>query len=445
MANQNGNDVVEAPAPRNPLLALEDWWAVWFGAMFIAAAIVAAWTGWPMIPKFGSWETNPLVALPGARIVAVAILLLVIGAVTSLGVAVMKGSAGAYAKGFVVVAVFAVIAQIVAKQESVNYYGLEYVLWALVLGLIVANTVGTPAWILAGARSELFIKTGLVLMGAEILASNVVKLGIPGIIVAWVVTPISVLFMFIFGTRVLRLRSKSLAMVIACCTSVCGVSAAIASAAACRAKKEELTLAIGITMVFTVIMMIAMPAVARLMGLGEFIGGAWIGGTVDSTGAVVASGALLGPVAEQVASVVKMVQNALIGLIAFVIAVYWVSVVERDPDAPRPSIAEIWIRFPKFILGFVGASLLFSFIVLPTMGSELVDSATAFTKGLRGWFFALAFASIGLESNFRELAAQLVGGKPIVLYIVGQSFNILLTLLAAWLAFGGILLTVPEI
>ena len=437
------HDVVSEPPPPNPLLRSEDWWAVWFGALFIAAAIAGSLAGWPSIPKLESWDVNPFVALPGTRILAVLALLGILGAITAFGVSIMRGTGNAFARGFVVVAIFALIARVIANQTTIDHYGLEYVLWALLLGLLVANTVGTPQWILAGARSELFIKTGLVLMGAEILASNIVKLGPPGVMVAWLVTPISVLFMFILGTRVLGVRSKSLVMVIACCTSVCGVSAAIASAAACRAKKEELTLAIGITMIFTVIMMIAMPALARLIGLTEMVGGAWIGGTVDSTGAVVASGALLGPVAEQVASVVKMVQNTLIGIIAFVIAVYWVSVVERSPNAPKPSVAEVWIRFPKFIIGFLGASLLFSFVVLPLLGPDVVGSATSFTKNLRGWFFTLAFASIGLESNCRELAAQLVGGKPIMLYIVGQSFNIVLTLLVAWLAFGGILFEVP--
>ena len=312
----------------------------------------------------------------------------------------------------------------------------------MLLGLLIANTVGTPQWVLAGARGELFIKTGLVLMGAEILASNIVALGPPGVFVSWTVAPTSVLLMWLLGTRVLKMKSPSLVMIIACCTSVCGVSAAIASAAACRAKKEELTLAIGITMIFTVIMMIAMPVLCRMMGLDDMVAGAWIGGTVDSTGAVVASGAMLGPTAEKVASVVKMIQNALIGFLAFGIAVYWVSVIERKPDAPRPSIKEIWLPFPKFILGFLGASLLFSFVLLPLLGKDAVDTATGFTKNMRGWLFALAFASIGLESNFRELASQLVGGKPIILYIVGQTLSVLLSLLAAWLAFGGVLFTV---
>ena len=220
---------------------------------------------------------------------------------------------------------------------------------------------------------------------------------------------------------------------------MCGVSAAIAVAAACRAKKAELTLAVGMTMIFTVLMMIGMPPFARMVGMDAAVAGGWLGGTIDSTGAVVAAGAFLGETAEKVAAVVKMIQNVLIGVVAFVVAVYWITRVDRDPDAPRPSAMEIWYRFPKFILGFAAMSLLFSFVLMPTFGQERVSEILNVSKGFRGWFFCLAFVSIGLESNFKELASQLVGGKPIILYIVGQSFNLALTLLMSWLAFGGIL------
>jgi uncharacterized membrane protein YadS len=175
--------------------------------------------------------------------------------------------------------------------------------------------------------------------------------------------------------------------------------------------------------------------------MNQIIGAAWMGGTIDSTGAVVAAGSMLGPQAEQIAAVVKMIQNILIGLLAFVVAVFWVTKVERDPNGPKPNAMEIWYRFPKFVVGFVGASVVFSFVLMPIMGDAVVEGRILnnMTKILRGWLFCLAFVSIGLESNFRDLAGQVVGGKPIWLYVTGQSFNLVLTLFAAWLAFGGIL------
>ncbi|HTU25950.1 MAG TPA: putative sulfate exporter family transporter, partial [Pirellulales bacterium] len=286
-------------------------------------------------------------------------------------------------------------------------------------------------------QTEFYIKTGLVLLGAEILFHLLLALGLPGICVSWIVTPVVLVTTYIFGQRILRIESRSLNMVICADMSVCGVSAAIATAAACRAKKEELSLAIGLSLAFTVAMMVAMPwAIARL-GMDPVLAGAWIGGTIDSTGAVAAAGAMLGDSALAVASTVKMIQNVLIGAVAFGVAVYWVTSVERDPTAPRPSLLEIWRRFPKFVLGFVAASLLFSFIASRGPEGEAVAGAVSSgtSEVLRGWFFCLAFVSIGLDTNFRALARFLVGGKPLVLYVCGQTLNLVLSLAMSWLMF----------
>ncbi len=375
---------------------------------------------------------------------ALAVLLVALGAAFALAVRMMGENAQRFLGGYVVVFLGAILAYFIASQAAVKAYGLPYALWALVLGLLVSNTIGTPKWLLAGSKTELFIKTGLVLLGAEILFSKIVVLGSRGLLVAWLVTPCVILFMYFFGTRMLKMTSKALVIIVAAATSVCGVSAAIATAAAVKAKKDELTLAVGMTLIFTVLMMICMPPMIKAVAMGEQVGGAWMGGTIDATGAVVAAGALLGDNAEVVAAVVKMIQNILIGVVAFCVAVAWVTKVERDPHAPRPSAMEIWYRFPKFIVGFVAASLVFSFLLIPAFGGgqeglNAVEKNVigAITTTCRGWLFCLAFVAIGLESNFRQLGRQIAGGKPIILYVVGQSFNLVLTLIAAYLAFGG--------
>ena len=363
---------------------------------------------------------------------------------TAVGVKIMGQKPGRYAAAFAVVAVLAVISFTIANQTTIHSLGLSYAAWALLIGLAISNTVGTPEWLKPGVRTEMYIKVGLVLLGAEILFGKIVSIGVPGLMVAWIVTPTVIIFMWFFGTRVLKMVSKPLVMIIAAATSVCGVSAAIAVAAATRAKKEELTLGVGMTLIFTVLMMIFMPMFIHWVGISEVLGGAWMGGTIDSTGAVVAAGAFLGPDAETVAAVVKMIQNILIGVVGFFVALFWITSVERDADAPRPGLGQIWVRFPKFIVGFVAASVLFSFVLSPLFSSlfdgngiKLVESSIlkAVTNPLRGWFFCLAFVAIGLESNFKELAAQMEGGKPMLLYVVGQSFNLVLTLAMAWLAF----------
>jgi len=266
---------------------------------------------------------------------------------TAVGVAVMGQSAGRYALAFLAIFLLAIVSFVCANQVQSKAWGLSYAAWALLFGLIISNTLGTPEWLKQGARTEMYIKVGLVLLGAEILFGKILSLGPPGLMVAWIVTPTVIVFMWLFGTRVLKMVSKPLVIIIAAATSVCGVSAAIAAAAASGAKKEELTMGVGMTLIFTVLMMIFMPMFISSVGMDAVLGGAWMGGTIDSTGAVVAAGAFLGPDAETVAAVVKMIQNVLIGLVGFFVALFWVTSVDRDPAAPRPSLVEIW-RWPSW-------------------------------------------------------------------------------------------------
>ncbi len=414
----------------------EDYWAIWFAIILFGGIGLGLI---PRVPKVQKWVASPLEAFPADIAPWIPVLGLGLGVLMTLGIAIMRADWKKFAAGYAVIFALAVLSYTVAGQTTIKAWGLGYAIWGLSFGLLVANTVGTPKWLLKGARSEMFIKTGLVLLGGEILFSEILKLGLPGLMVAWVVTPTVIIFMWYFGTRILKMQSKALTIIIAAATSVCGVSAAIAVAAACRARKSELTLGVGMTMIFTVLMMIAMPPFCKAVGMTPAVAGGWMGGTIDSTGAVVAAGAFLGEDAEKVAAVVKMIQNVLIGLVAFVVAIFWITKVDKDPNAPRPNAMEIWFRFPKFILGFAAASLLFSFVLMPILGHDEVSGILKISKTLRGWFFCLAFVSIGLESNFRSLASQLVGGKPIYLYIVGQSFNLALTLFMAWLAFGGVI------
>ncbi len=395
----------------------------------------------PWLAKIGSWTSDPRQAFisasgnsiwPGVIGVFVGI-----GVLFAVGMLGMRKPLGTFPLAFLVVFALAVLSFVLAGQKVIKHYNLEYALWAIVIGLMISNTVGTPRWLRPAVHTEFYIKTGLVLLGAEVLFNRLLALGAPGVFVSWIVTPITLISTYMFGQKVLRMPSRSLNMVISADMSVCGVSAAVATAAACRAKREELSLAIGLSMVFTVIMMVVMPMFIAAVGMGPVLGGAWIGGTIDSTGAVAAAGGMLGDTALSVAVTIKMIQNILIGAIAFGVAVYWATWVDRTPDQPRAGLGEIWKRFPKFILGFLAASIVFSAIsATGPEGNAIVNAVISGTsEGLRGWIFCLAFVSIGLETNFRELRPYLTGGKPLVLYVCGQSLNLVLTLAMAWLMF----------
>jgi uncharacterized membrane protein YadS len=151
---------------------------------------------------------------------------------------------------------------------------------------------------------------------------------------------------------------------------------------------------------------------------------------------VVASGTLVGETALQISTIVKFSQNVLLGLAAFAISVYWTY--SNHPagkngrqEQTKPTLRVIWERFPKFVLGFVGASLLFSFLLRPEVTAPVKDSL----KHLQGVWFALAFTSIGLETNFRELFTK-NSRKPFYAFLIAQAFNILVTLAVAYLLFG---------
>jgi uncharacterized integral membrane protein (TIGR00698 family) len=366
-------------------------------------------------------------------------LCVILGVFFGIGKAIMGQSFGKFFIGFFVVFFVAVLAYMAETQALMKYWGFGFPLWAIVFGILISNTIGTPKWVQPAVATEFFIKTGLVLLGAEILFNKILAIGKPGIFIAWICTPVTLILTYWFGQKIIKMSSKTLNITISADMSVCGVSAAIATAAACKAKKEELTLAIGLSMVFTAICMVAQPAVAKLFGMPEILAGAWMGSTIDSTGAVAAAGAFYGEKALHVAATIKMIQNVLIGVTAFGVAVYWCAKVECK-EGERVSWWEIWYRFPKFVIGFIIASIIFS-IIDQSVGKDLsaimIDHGVlrGFTRIAREWFFALAFTSIGLETNFKEFGPYFKGGKPITLYIFGQGFQLIFTLIMAYIMF----------
>lgn len=479
MSDDATEPVTEQPGKRSEFLTSEDWWAVWCGGLLLIIAFACVWLAAPAdlseqvkaaaeadkkvsfssplkpyLAKPGSWTASPVdafykvdyekpdgdgepVAKVTSTITGICGVFLVIGLLFAVALHLRGHCARAFLKAFPIVFLLATLSYVLAAHSVIKAWNLEYALWALLIGLIISNTIGTPEFLKPAALTEFYIKTGLVLLGAAVLMSRLLALGVPGVFVAWVVTPVVLITTYIFGQKVLKIPSKSLTMVIAADMSVCGVSAAIATAGACKARKEELSLAIGLSLSFTVIMMVLMPIVIEAVDMDVILGAAWMGGTIDSTGAVGAAGAALGEIGLEVATTVKMIQNILIGVTAFGVALYWASVVDRESNDSGPKLIAIWHGFPKFVLGFAAASIVFTFIHSSVeAGPTLVDAMIkGSTKTLRGWFFCLAFVSIGLQTNFRELLPYLRGGRPLVLYICGQTLNLCLTLGMAWLMY----------
>ena len=429
----------------------EDWLAVWIGFIIIAVAVGAVLTGSFdfSAAKFSTWHLWEDVAEKKALLaqftssfwIRLLRTFVVLGLLFTVGVKLQGGKVKEYLPAFAALFVLAVTVRLISAEFTLNRY-LEWAFWALIVGLLISNTVGVPAWLRPAIRTEFYIKTGLVVMGFSVLFSNIAKFGLYGLGIAWIVTPIVIIFMWWFGTKVLKIDNKPLVITIASATSVCGTSAAIATGAAAGAKKNDLGIAISISIIFTILMMVFEPMIIKALGMNELMGGALIGGTVDSTGAVVLAGNALGPEGEQAAVLVKSIQNILIGFIAFFVALFFATKVEKNSER-KVGAGEIWTRFPKFIIGFFVASLVASFIVQPLAGSADVKAINTVLDQYKNWAFVLAFTSIGLDTNFREIISQLHGGKVLWLYVVGQIFNIVLTFIAVWLLLSGVIFDIP--
>lgn len=305
--------------------------------------------------------------------------------------------------------------------------GLEAVVFSLVIGLALGQVMPMPAAWRPVVSSELWVKIGLVMLGASVIFSDLMKAGALGLIQASVVVVV-VWYVAFRIARFFRL-DEELQMMIASAVSICGISAAIATAGAIRGDARKLSMVVSMVLVVALPMMLGMPFLAEYLRLSPAVTGAWLGGTIDTTGAVVAAGALAGEEALKTSTIVKFSQNVLLGVAAFGISIYW-AYRQHDQTAPRPTLGVIWHRFPKFVIGFLAASLGYTLLVAPAELSIVKDGV----KSMQTLWFVMAFVAIGLETNLRELMQQ-QNRKALYAFLLAQIFNILLTLMISYLLF----------
>jgi uncharacterized membrane protein YadS len=415
----------------------EDWLAVIAGGLMILAVIV----GWrPVFPSL-KWKVVADLAagVSGKSLLALGVLGAVMGAVSFVAMALTGAVSWSAFGGFAVVFVLGWLAQWIAGQSQINALGLEYVLFGLMLGLILNHTMTLPAWLRVAVRTEFYIKTGLVILGATILFHEMMEAGVLGLVQAGLVVTLVWGFTFRLAKK-LRVDDEFAAM-LSSAVSICGVSAAIATCGAIQGDRKKLSYVTSIVLIVAMPMMVVMPWLVKHFQIPDLVAGAWLGGTLDTSGSVVAAGQLISEPATKAGVIVKFSQNVLIGVAAFALSVWW-SMRERKEKgtAQKVSAAVIWERFPKFVLGFIAASLVFSFV----LDAGLVKEAKPILNSLRNFWFALAFVSIGLETHFGDLI-KMEGGRPALAFLGGQAFNVVLTLILAWLLFGGVLVAVPNI
>lgn len=407
----------------------EDWVVVILGFLVIGLALVNIKSP---VPAY-SWATASDLAnkiFNAANIINIIIQFVFVLIIAVIGALLTAKPLKYFLVVFPVVYIISIVAMILSGNKQIKTLNLEAVIFSLSLGLLIGNVFKLPAWFRETLSTELFVKIGLVILGTAVIFGDIVKAGSFGLIQA-VVVVLSVWYFAYWLCGRMKV-DKEMTMMISSAVSICGVSAAIATAGAIQGDNKKLSYVISLVLITAIPMMIGMPYLANMMGLSQEVTGAWLGGSIDTTGAVVASGTLVGEDALKVSTIVKFSQNVLLGIAAFAISVYWTinkSKTEKTKEQ-NPGLKVIWERFPKFVLGFVAASLLFSFVIPSSAIAASKDSL----KNIQTLWFVLAFTSIGLETRFADLLHR-DNRKPLYAFMIAQTFNIFITLLIAYLLF----------
>ena len=322
-------------------------------------------------------------------------------------------------------------AQMIANIPAVKEFGFESVFFAVILGLLISNLFSVPEWLKTAVQSEFYIKIGIICLGSTILFGEVMKSGAYGLAQSLIVV-FTVWYFAYWIAKKMKVDSE-MGTMLASAVSICGVSAAIATCGVIKGDNKKLSYVISLVLIIAIPMMYVLPWLGNLMGLSPEVTGAWLGGTIDTTGAVAAAGTLAdkgnGDVAAQTAVIVKSSQNVLLGAAAFIISLMWSYQGKNQQE--KPTLGVIWDRFPKFVVGFILASLVFSFC----FDTETAKAVGKVTKGFQNTLFSIAFVCIGLETRFKEIFSK-ENGKPLTVFLTAQAFNIIVTLIISYVIFG---------
>jgi uncharacterized integral membrane protein (TIGR00698 family) len=431
----------------------EDWWAIWLGLGIVIAGYVLFANGaslkWIAVTPekwSGLDQLGAHFAANGLRYLAQFALWL---AIFTLALTILGHRPREFVPSFAFLYLFSVLIFALGQWTQANYYNLEPPLVALVLGLLISNAIGLPKWMDASFRVEFYVKTGIVLLGATLPFSLIVWAGPVAILQASIVSIVT--FLVIFTTARWLGLDRRLAATLGAGGAVCGVSASIAIAGAVGAKKEHAPIAITLVVLWAIVMIFFLPFAARMLHLPTGVAGAWIGTSEFADAAGFAAAQTYGGFAGQVPGIdgtqdqaiwsftlMKVVgRDVWIGVWALVLAIIATTRWEPSETGRKPEAAEIWWRFPKFVIGFIIASLIVTFAAqgysLPDYNKIVNPTFVAPIKDLRTWAFIFCFFSIGLTTRFSELASA--GRKPFAAFSAGVVVNVALGFILSALVF----------
>ncbi len=433
----------------------EDWWAIWIGLGLVVVA-VALFSGGQSIKWIAvapqKWshpgQLGAQLQAHGLQYLAQLALWLVLFGIAA-GALGLRASRFALAFGAIFVVTLGIYA--LGLWDQASHFNLEPPLVALALGLLISNTVGVPRWLEPGLRVEFYVKTGIVLLGAGLPLTLIAWAGPVAIVQAAIVSLVT--FGVIYLAAVRLGLDRRLAAVLGTGGAVCGVSGSIAVGGAVGARREHVSVAISLVVLWAIVMIFVLPLLSRALGLSTAVAGAWIGTSEFADAAGLAAAQAYGGFAGNVPGIHGSADAAIsaftlmkvigrdiwIGVWALVLSIVATTRWESTGVRNRADIGEIWRRFPKFVLGFLLASAIVTWVTqghsYSAYKQSVVPGLVAPLQALRTWAFTFAFLSIGLTTRVRELAS--VGARPFYAFTVGVAVNVVLGYVLSTQVFDG--------
>jgi len=329
--------------------------------------------------------------------------------------------------GFTIIFTGSFVILVFSSWKYAKDYNLEAPLVALLAGLIIGNIRKMPAWFQTSLLTEYYIKTGIVLLGATLPLTLIFRAGPIAFLQATIVSITTFAAIYFSATRLFKLENR-LGAVLGAAGSICGVSAAIAVGGSVQAKKEQIAMGISIVTIWAIVMIFILPFACKGLGLPLGVGGAWIGTSEFADAAGFAAAAALSSESEAAINAYTLMKvigrDIWIGIWAFILSIVAVTVWERKQagTAQRAGVSIIWKRFPKFVLGFIAATIIMSFVTMRVSMENFESLIKGPIKTLRTWTFVFTFLCIGLTTRFKDLAQ--FGWEPFWAFSIGVCVNV---------------------
>jgi uncharacterized integral membrane protein (TIGR00698 family) len=419
----------------------EDWWAVWIGLFLVILAVVFWSAGnsikllTAQIPKWGDIHT--LTTALSHNFGSIVLLFITFLVLFSIAVSFLRVKISQFISGFIILFVLSVLINIFSSWEWAQRYTLEAPLIALAIGLVISNIIPIPDWFEAALRTELYVKVGIVLLGATLPFTLIVKAGPVAILQATIIAVVTFFTIYFVASKWLGL-DKRFAATLGAGGSVCGVSASIAVGSSIKAKKEHVSVSISLVVIWAIVMIFALSLIIKLFKIPAGPAGAWIGTSEFADAAGITAASAFGDKALTAFTLMKVIgRDIFIGVWCFILAFISITRWEKKEEGTKADASEIWRRFPKFVIGFFAASAIVTilFAGASTANADVINTnIVAPIKELRTWAFTFCFLSIGLTTRFKELTS--VGWKPLVAFSSGVVVNVVLGYILSILVLG---------